>query len=145
MVKDEQAGISVTLKKVDKFSDLDDDKKDPDKEDPKGTVDEKYVGYWECSGANLDGSGYKTDSIDYRGTSIPIARLFQFEFKKDGTGVVKSAVTSKDESFKWSVEGDALYIYEDDESIKFTISGDDLICKDNGMDFKIKKVDKLTK
>lgn len=149
-LKDEELVVSagelkLRFKKVDEFSDLDDDSKSDSKVDPDGDVDAKYVGKWECSGANIDGTGYSTEDIDAGGKKVKVATLFQFEFKADGTGVAKSAMSSKDEALKWKVKGNTFYIYDDEETVEFEISGSELICKTDDMDFKLKKVSDFTK
>ncbi|SDB05171.1 hypothetical protein SAMN02910317_00188 [Ruminococcaceae bacterium FB2012] len=110
-----------------------------------------YVGKWELEEMSSTGMTLKDNFL-----GIPVAIMFQFEFKDDGTGVMKkndNGTQEKDTTFKWEEKDGGVVLTpaegsESTETLKFTKDGDLLACTmgENGKDvtIKVKKVDEFT-
>ena len=85
---------------------------------------------------------------------IPVAIMFQFEFKSDGTGELKQNDSGSDEeksTFKWEEKDGGIVLTPNDgsnEEMKFTMEGDLLVASmkegDKDATIKLKKVDEFT-
>ena len=107
------------------------------------------VGKWELEEMTSGGMTLRGDLM-----GVPVAIMFQFEFKDDGTCYMmqnngSSSDTQKKE-LKWEKDGDKVKVTASDESgeMVFEPDGDLLVCtmKENGKDatIKIKKVSSFT-
>lgn len=121
-----EEGTIVRFKKVDEFEkvELDDDK---GKTEPNGELDTKYVGKWECSKIDINGTVTEGDKEIRDG--LTLSQAMTFEFKADGTGESVSKIASSSEykeQFQWRTKDGKLTIFIDGEEIPVEISGDEL-------------------
>ena len=108
-----------------------------------------YVGKWELEEMSSGGMTLKDNFM-----GIPVAIMFQFEFKSDGTGELKQNDNGSDEeksTFKWEEKDGGIVLTPNDgsnETITFKPEGDLIVAsmKENGKDatIKLKKVDEFT-
>ncbi|MBQ7187384.1 MAG: hypothetical protein IJR91_07105 [Ruminococcus sp.] len=108
-----------------------------------------YVGKWELEEMSSGGMTLKDNFM-----GIPVAIMFQFEFKSDGTGELKQNDSGSDEeksTFKWEEKDGGIVLTPNDgsnEEMKFTMEGDLLVASmkegDKDATIKLKKVDEFT-
>ena len=108
-----------------------------------------YVGKWELEEMSSTGMTLKDNFM-----GMPIAILFQFEFKSDGTGELKqngNGTGEEKSTFKWEEKDGGIVLTPNDgsaETMNFKMDGDLLVAstKENGKDatIKLKKVDEFT-
>ena len=113
-----------------------------------------YAGKWELQEMSAGGVTMKGDIM-----GVPVAVMFQFEFRSDGTGTLKTNGESKDDKgeFKWEEKDGGVVVTATDGSIgengekelKFTKEGDLLVFSmtESGQEstMKLVKVDEFTK
>ena len=113
-----------------------------------GCGSEGYAGKWELQ--EMTGSGM-TITDNFMG--IPLAVVFQREFKDDGTGSLfqnSSGTDQQDTSFKWEEKDGGIVLTKNgtNEELKFTKEGDLLVTSTSvsgtEYSYKLKKVDSFT-
>lgn len=103
---------------------------------------DSFVGKWECKEMKSDGM---TLTDEFMG--IPVASMFQVEFKDDNTGEV-TVIGEDTESFEWEADGDKVSLDVDGETVEFKKDGDTITASEGSGDtetsFTLVKVDKFT-
>lgn len=107
-----------------------------------GNSEDDFVGKWECKEMKTEGM---TITDDFMG--IPVAAMFQIEFKDDKTGTAMT-MGEASEDFEWTADGDTLSAEIDGDTTKFKKDGDTITISED-MDgseatIKLKKVDEFT-
>jgi len=123
-----------------------------------GEVDESlFLGKWEADKL-VDGEEELSDMSSIVGAEIPVAVVYQFEFKEDGTVGMADSFMSLASSmsgeevdmpeYTWTITGEdeiQVYCEEENEVIFFTLKDDMLVSEDDdGMSIYLKKVDEFT-
>lgn len=114
------------------------------KEKNEEKAEDKFIGKWECTEITADGM---TMTGEFMG--VPVAAMFQIEFKDAENGSVIS-VGEDPEEFKWKADGDTVKLEseEDDEPVELKKEGDMLVIsekdEESEVTMKLKKVDKFT-
>ena len=145
----------MKLSRVNKFTEYDpsqqpDISEDEDINDAGSFTMDDYVGKWELYEMTSGGISMKGDMF-----GMPIAVMFQFEFKADGTGTLDQRDDTDSASYQiqWEMTGTGLTVIspdeEDDETeMKFTVEDGKLVSSFNDGTAKVKikliKVDEFT-
>ena len=105
-----------------------------------------YAGKWELYEMSSGGMTFK-DSV----FGVPVAIMFQFEFKDDGTGtIVQNDDEEKEQNtLTWKEKGDGISVTMNGEDVQFNKDGEYLVAeyKEDGKEISMKlvKVDEFTK
>ena len=101
-----------------------------------------FVGKWECKEMKAEGM---TLTDEFMG--IPVAAMFQVEFKDDNTGEVM-VIGEETENIEWEADDDKVSFEVDGESVEFKKDGDTITASEGSGDtettFVLVKVDKFT-
>lgn len=107
-----------------------------------GSSEDAFVGKWECKEMKASGVTV-TDEV----MGVPVAAMFQVEFKDDKTGEVMM-MGEENETFDWSAEDDTASIEIDGETVEFKKDGDMIKASEESdgeeVSFTLVKVDEFT-
>ena len=113
---------------------------------------DRYRGYWECAGMEMDGKIYDDTFQDDDGHDIPVAAFYSLAFADDGTGYVQqyrwlySEGSQPKDGFTWTEEENGVTIHGANDTALFLEYKDGQLEMFQDQDFRMwfKKVDKLT-
>ena len=148
LVYNREGSSCIKLVKVNEFTTYDPSVNSEADSTPADSLSEADVlGKWELEEMSSGDLTLKGDML-----GVPVAIMFQFEFKSDGTGsLVRSDVDgdTDNDNIVWFVGGDILTVkFADDDFVEFSYKNGLLVSdiEEDGetLTIKIKKVDKFT-
>lgn len=145
--KEEGQSVSVTLKKVDKFTEYTSGSDAPafDDVEPDDVTEAELVGKWECESVVMGGITIQDNLF-----GIPVAIMMQLDIQQGGKGVEYENEGGESSEFKftWKLEDRICKLDFDGELIEFKMKDGKLmgaITEDGQtVSFTLKKVDKFT-